>query len=190
MPVMTPPEVQEAAGLRLQKTTSVCTTRRRRMGKLTVLYLLIAALGVALAVWAYFYFQPVVLTHPDFDAAAVSGAPQVEERYGYSTLEVDEEYSILLCGVPANDGQTVEFYLTNPADNGVWFRAEVLNEDGEVIGSTGVLRQGEYLPAITLSEPLTERETPVTVRIVAYEPDTWQSRGNVNLNLTLYLEYE
>ena len=42
---------------------------------------------------------------------------------------------------------------------------------------------------MALSRPLTQRETPVTVRIVAYEPDTWRSRGNVNLNLTLYLDF-
>ena len=186
MPVLTP---ETKAALRPQSVSEFCTTFRRRMIRLTILYLLIAALGAAAAVWAYHYFQPAVLTHPDFDTAAVSGAPEVEERYGYSTIRVDEEYRVMLCGVPANDGQNVEFYLTNPADNGVWFRAEVLHGDGGVIGSTGVLRQGEYLPAITLTEPLTERETAVTLRIVAYDPDTWQSRGNVNLNLTLYLNF-
>ncbi len=186
MPVITP-EVQ--ATLRPQSVSEVCVTCRRRTVKLAILYLLIAAFGVAAAVWAYHYFQPAVLTHPDFDAAAVTGAPEVEERYGYSTLQVDENYSVMLCGVPANDGQNVAFYLTNPADNGVWFRAEVLSGDGEILASTGVLRQGEYLPSIALSQPLTERETAVTVRIVAYEPDTWQSRGNVNLNLTLYLDF-
>lgn len=187
MPVITPPDAR--VGLQPQNVSAVCVTRRRRMARLAALYVLIIAGGVAAAVWAYHYFQPAVLTHPDFEAAAVSGAPQVDERYGYSTLQVDEEYSILLCGVPANDGQTVDFYLTNPEDNGVWFRAEVLNEGGDVIGSTGVLRQGEHLPSLTLTEPLSERETPVTLRIVAYEPNTWQSRGNVNLNLTLYLEF-
>lgn len=181
------PEVQTA--LRPQNVSEACVTCRRRRIKLAALYLLIIAFGVAAAVWAYHYFQPAVLTHPDFDAAAVSGVPQVDERYGYSTLQVDEKYRILLCGVPANDGQTVDFFLTNPADNGVWFRAEVLNENGDVIGSTGVLRQGEYLSSITMAEPLTERETAVTLRIVAYEPDSWQSRGNVNLNLTLYLNF-
>ena len=110
MPVITP-EVQ--ATLRPQSVSEVCVTCRRRTVKLAILYLLIAAFGVAAAVWAYHYFQPAVLTHPDFDAAAVTGAPEVEERYGYSTLQVDENYSVMLCGVPANDGQNVAFYLTN-----------------------------------------------------------------------------
>ena len=186
MPVITP---EAKTVLHPQNISQVCTTHRRRTARLAALYLLIAAFGVAAAVWAYHYFQPAVLTHPDFDAAAVSGTPQVDERYGYSTLQVDEEYAVVLCGVPANDGQTVDFWLTNPEDNGVWFRAEVLSETGALIGSTGVLRQGEYLPSIALTEPLTERETPVTVRIIAYEPDTWQSRGNINLDLTLYLNF-
>lgn len=186
MPVLTP---EAKTALHPQNISRVCTTHRRRTVRLAALYLLIIAFGAAAAVWAYHYFQPAVLTHPDFDAAAVSGTPQVDERYGYSTLQVDEEYAVVLCGVPANDGQTVDFYLTNPEANKVWFRAEVLNEDGKQIGSTGVLRQGEYLPSIALTEPLTERETPVTIRIVAYEPNTWRSRGNINLNLTLYLNF-
>lgn len=187
MPTMTSPGVQ--IELRPQNISTVCVTRRKRVAKLTALYLLIVIFGVAAAVWSYRHFQPVAFTHPDFDAAAVTGTPQVSERYGYSALQVDEDYSIMLCGVPANDGQNIDFYLTNPAENDVWFRAEVLDAKGDVLAATGVLRQGEYLPTIALDTPLTERETAVTMRIVAYKPDTWQSRGNVNLNLTLYLDF-
>ena len=189
MATPTPLKPAEPAGLTLQKVRRTSRTRRRRTWKLTLLYLLIVAAGVAAAVWAYHHFQPAVLTHPDFDDAAVSGAPEVEERYGYSALTVDEGYQVYLCGVPANDGETVELFLTNPEDNTVWFRCEILDADGQVLASSGVLRPGEYLPSLTLSEPLTERETPVTVRVVSYEPDTWRSRGNVNLNLTLYKDF-
>ena len=163
-----------------------CATRRRRTVRLAVLHAALAALAVAAAVGAYHFFQPAGFTHPDFDPAARPGAPEVAERYGYATLTVEEDYRVALCGVPANDGQTVALNLTNPSDNGVWLRAEVLNQAGELLASTGVLRQGEYLPGVTLARPLRQQETPVTVRVVAYEPDTWQSRGNVNLNLTLY----
>jgi hypothetical protein len=175
--------------LRLQTVSRTCRTQRKRTFKIGILYLLIVAAGVLAAVWAYHHFQPAALTHPDFEEAALTGTPQVEERYGYSTLNVDETYLIRLCGVPANDGQAVDFYFTNPPESGVWFRAEVLSEGGQLLASTGVLRPGEYLPTVTLNQELTQQETPVTVRIVAYEPDTWQSRGNVNLNLTLYLKY-
>lgn len=174
---------------RLQSAGGACMTRRRRTAKLAALYAAIVLLGTVAALVSYKAFRPTALTHPDFEEAAVVGAPQVDERYGYSTLQVAEGYDVMLCGVPANDGQTVELNLTNPSSNTVWFRAEVLDDEGDVIAETGVLRQGEYLPSVTLAEPLAERETAVTVRVVAYEPDTWQSRGNVNLNLTLYLDF-
>lgn len=181
----------QTADLQLQKGSETCGTHIRKRIRITVLFLLIIAAGIAAAAGAYRYFQPAVLTHPDFETAALAGEPQVDEqRYGYSTLEVNTEYSIMLCGVPANDGQNIYFYLTNPTENGVWFRAEFLNEAGDVLASTGVLKQGEYLPYITLDQPLTERETVMTVRVVAYEPHTWQSQGNINLNLTVYLDYE
>ena len=181
-------ELREERKLQLQKTRSTCLTRRRRLWKIGGVYGLIAVLGILAAFWAYRYFQPMALTHPDFEPAAQTGVPQVEAQYGYSTLTVDETYQVRLCGVPANDGQNVDFYLTNPEESGVWFRAEILDEGGEIIASTGVLRPGEYLKTISLNQPLTAHETPVTVRSVAYEPDTWQSRGNINLNMTLYLD--
>ena len=185
MATSTPLKHTDTTELQLQRVSRTCRTWRNRMFKIALLYLLIAAAAILAAVWAYRYFQPAVLTHPDFEAAALSGAPQVEERYGYALLQVGEGYGVQLCGLPANDGQTVQFFLTNPDSNEVWFRAEVLDEEGRLLASTGVLRPNEYLPSITLDEPLTEAETPVTVRIVAYEPHTWQSRGNVNLKVTL-----
>ena len=189
MSIITPPEAARAAGLTRQKHAGASATRGKRTAKLAVLHIALALLIAAAAVWAYHFFQPAQLTHPDFDSAAVAGEPVVDERYGYSALTVDEEYRVMLCGVPANDGQTLELYLTNPADNGVWFRAELLDQAGEVLYATGVLRQGQHLPTIALPQPLSDRETPITVRIVAYEPDIWQSRGNVNLNLTIYKDF-
>ena len=191
MPATPTPEVIRTNTQNEQRLDAAGSARThgQRRTKHTALYAALAVLIVASAVAAYFLFQPAQLTHPDFDPAAVAGEPVVDERYGYSALTVDEEYRVMLCGVPANDGQTLELYLTNPADNGVWFRAEVRDAEGGLLASTGVLRQGEHLPAIALSRPLTDRETPVTVRIVAYEPDTWQSRGNVNLNLTIYKDF-
>ena len=141
------------------------------------------------ALWACRFFQPAVFTHPDFDPAALTGTPEVDGRYGYSSLTVAEGYVVALCGVPANDSRTVELFFTNPPDNQVWLRAELLDQEGVLLASTGVLRQGEYLPSLVLDRPLTARETPVTLRVVAYEPDTWRSRGNVKLNMTLYLNF-
>ena len=189
MAVITPEKTSAASGLRPQRISAVCRTRRKRVRNITLLYLLIISLGIAAALGAFFYFQPAVLTHPDFDSSAVSGTPQVDERFGYSTLQITDGYAVSLCGMPANDGQTIELNLTNPADNTVWFRAEVLDAAGEVIGASGVLRQGTWLPSLTLKRPLEEPETQVTIHIVAYDPDTWQSRGNVNLNMTLYSGY-
>ena len=50
MPVITP---EAKTVLHPQNVSQVCTTHRRRTARLAALYLLIAAFGVAVAVWAH-----------------------------------------------------------------------------------------------------------------------------------------
>lgn len=129
---------------------------------------------------------------PDAETNVLEGEPQFEdpERYAYSEVTVAEGYVIKLCGLAANDGQTVKFNFTNPSTNTIRYRSEIYNQNNELIGSMGIIEPGQYCPSITLNSPLTDRETPVTVKIIAYDEEDGTSRGNVNLNLTLYLRYE
>jgi hypothetical protein len=131
-----------------------------------------------------------MFSRPDFDSSAQTGEPEVEEKYGYATLEIEDGYVVKVCGVPANDGQDVNFYLTNASDNTVWLRGEVLDENNRVLGSSGVIKPGEYLTSITMDEPLEDDTAQVKLRVIAYEPDTWQSRGNVSLQTTIYKNYK
>lgn len=178
-------QAPQTGAARPQNISARCVTARARTRRAALVCLALLALAAAAIAAAWLVFRPGVFRRPDFEPAAVAGEPQVDERYGYSTLQVDQEYILRVCGMPANDGRTVEFQLTNPAESGVWFRAELLDGEGTLLASTGVLRPGEHLPALELAEPLTEEQTVVNLRVVGYEPHTWRSRGNVNLSLTL-----
>lgn len=180
----------ESSPTSLQDDRAVCRTAQRIRCFRSLITLLVLILGLTAAGLSWHFCTPAAFEHPDFEAQAVKGVPTVDaEKFGYTPLDVAEGYRVLLCALPANDGKTVELNFTNLADNTVWLRAEVRTKQGELLGSTGVLKQGEYLPALTLDAPLTQRETPVSVRIIAYEPNKWTSRSNVNLDLTLYKDY-
>lgn len=172
----------------LQNCGSICITAQRRTIKHTLLFILTFLICAGAVGFSYVHFQPAILTHPDFDPAAISGQPEVGEEYGYSTLTVKDGYSVRICGAPAVNGQTVSFFLSNPKDNDIWLRAEILDKDNNILGATGVLKQGEYLPDIHLDKSLKAGETPIVVRIVSYEPNTWRSCGNVNLQMVLSMQ--
>ena len=174
----------------IQKIGSTCTTWQHIVQKRGIIYLIVFLISVSASVASWIYFQPRSFEHPDFEEAAIQGEPDVDkERFAYSPVEVAEGYSLVLCAVPANDGQEIEFNFTNPKDNNVNLKVEVYDKSEKLLASTGVLKPGEYLKSVTLKEPLEERETPVNVRFMSYDPKNWTSKGNVNLELVIYKDY-
>lgn len=164
----------------------ICTMASRLLTTRLLAVLLVFFVCVFGVSVAYVNFQPTALTHPDFDAAALSGTPQVDRKYGFSTLTVNDDYSIQLCGAPAFAEQSVDLYLTNPAGNKVWFRAEILDADGNLLAASGVLKQNQHLPSISFEEPLpNDKDIELVVRIIGYEPNTWHSAGTVSLKMVL-----
>ena len=168
--------------LTLQKRGNCCWTAQWKIIKITVIYILAILLFVGATVGVYMATRPNIVDHPEFEAGAVEGAPTVGEAYAYSTLTVSDTCLIKVCGVPKVTGKQLHLNITNPKGNYVWFRAEVLNGDGEIIGKTGVIKTNEHVPVMELSEVLNET-SKITVRIIGYTPHTWHSAGNVNLQI-------
>lgn len=119
-------------------------------------------------------------TPPPFDPAAEAGTPQVPEGLGYNELDC-QVYRVSLCGKPTTDGLV---YLTNPETNDVWLKVRMLDEKGNILGETGLVRPGEYVRALTL-EKNPGSGTRVTLKIMAYEPETYYSAGAAALNTTI-----
>lgn len=119
---------------------------------------------------------------PEFEAAAVTGTPEVPDGLGYSAPYQDGmAYRFAVCGNVLMEGKQALVYFTNPAENDTWTKLRVYDENGNILGETGLLKPGEYVQYVELDKELTPG-TPIKLKIMGYEPDTYTSAGAVVLN--------
>lgn len=124
-------------------------------------------------------------TPPSFDPAAVAGVPTVPESLGYiSPYQEGMGYRFSVCGNVMTEGNTATVYLTNPAENEVWLKLRVLDENDNILGETGLIRPGEYVKDVALTEDLSAG-TKIKLKIMGYEPETYFSAGSATLNTAI-----
>lgn len=122
-------------------------------------------------------------TPPPFERTAVEGIPTVPEGLGWQELDA-KAFQVGICGKFIVTEGSAEVWLTNPEDNAAWLKLRVTDTDGNILGETGILRQGEYVRSVALDTALKEG-TPIVLKIMAYEPETYYSQGAVTLNTTV-----
>ncbi len=144
------------------------------------------ALGVVLAIKLTPKQVTVVeFTPPPFDESAEQGTPTVPAELGWSEMNAKDKFKVSICGiVRVIDGAT-DLYLTNPAENTVYLKVRVLNADGEIVGESGLVRPGEFVRSVAIEGELAVDEK-VTLKVMAYEPDTYQSAGAVPMETKVY----
>ena len=121
-----------------------------------------------------------VFTPPPFESTAVIGTPAVPD--GLSWQELDAKiYKAGICGKFIPKGNTADVWLTNPDSNSVWLKVRVLDEKGNILGETGIIKPGEYVQSVTL-DTVPKTGKPIVLKIMAYQPDTYYSEGAVSLN--------
>ena len=123
---------------------------------------------------------------PPFEKAVVKGAPEIADPNAVGYAELDARaYKVAICGkVKLNEGKA-DVYFTNPESNDVWLKLRVLNEAGEIIAETGIVMPGEYLKTITFTKAVSVGDK-ITIKIMGYEPHTYYSKGEANLNTFIY----
>lgn len=119
---------------------------------------------------------------PSFDTAAVVGTPTVPDNLGWQELDA-KAYTVGVCGKFVTDGNTADVWLYNPNSNSVWLKVRVLDAKGNTLGETGLVKPGEYVQSVTL-DTVPKMGTAITLKLMAYEPDTYKSAGAVELNTT------
>ena len=117
---------------------------------------------------------------PPFDERAESGVPDVPEKFGWNEIDTGA-YKASLCGEIFPEENRIKVWLYNPTENDVWMKLRVINGKGETIGETGLIRPGEYVESIHLTE-VPESGSGITLKLMAYEPETYYSAGAVSLN--------
>ena len=122
-------------------------------------------------------------TPPPFESSAVVGAPTVPDGLGWQELDA-QAYKVGICGKFIPDGNTADVWFTNPESNTVWLKVRVLDEKGNTLGETGIIKPGEYVQSVTLAT-VPKTGTPIVLKIMAYQPDTYYSEGAVSLNTTI-----
>lgn len=119
---------------------------------------------------------------PNFDIAAVQGMPEVPDNLGYSSpYQEGMAYRFSVCGNVTLEGKNATVYFTNAEGNEVYLKLRVLDEDGNILGESGLIKPGEYVKCVELSKTLAVG-TKIKLKIMSYEPDTYLSAGPATLN--------
>lgn len=127
-------------------------------------------------------------TPPPFESTAVQGVPHVPENLGYlSPYREGMGYRFSVCGNIILHGTDATVFFTNPAGNDVWLKLRVLDESGNLLGETGLIRPGEYVQTVALNTHL-EAGIPIRLKIMGYTPETYHSAGSVMLNTAVGTE--
>ncbi len=122
---------------------------------------------------------------PEFEPSVIMGMPEVSDDVGYTRLyQEGMAYAAYICGVVTNDGGEAVVYFTNPEENNVWIKLRISDDNGNIIGESGLLKPGEYIRSVPLNVEVTTGAT-LKMRIMGYEPDTYMSMGSVNINTVM-----
>ena len=155
----------------------------------TVLILMAAAMAVLLIAASVVFFTrqtpaPIIneFTPPAFDPAAQSGIPDAPPSY--SMLELKETAVISMCANISLENNAAQVFFTSHEGNQGWMKIKLLDDQGKLLGESGLVRPGEYLQAVTLAQVPKEAGL-ISAKILIYEPDTYLSLGSASVEVML-----
>lgn len=123
-------------------------------------------------------------TPPSFDSAAVTGTPTVDESLGWFTPAAEGlDMKVSVCGeVIIKDGKA-DVYFTNHEGNDVWMKLRIIDDEGNILAETGIIKPGEYIRTIAFDTVPKDGQI-IHHKVMAYEPDTYYSAGSFTLQTT------
>lgn len=120
---------------------------------------------------------------PSFDETVQTGIPIVPDGLGWQELDATV-FKVSVCGKVMVKETSADVWLTNPESNTVWLKLRVLDENGTILGETGLIRPSEYVQSVTLNT-VPEVGTKIVLKVMSYQPDTYYSEGAVTLDTTI-----
>ena len=96
------------------------------------------------------------------------------------------EFRAAVCGVVIVRDGAAEVNFANTSD-AAWLRLRVFDEEGNLLGETGLLKEHTYVPSVQLVTPVEDGQK-ISMKVMAYQPETYQSLGAINMNTALTVE--
>lgn len=157
----------------------------------TLVVLIVAAVIAVVAVRNARAPEPVVgeFIPPSFAENALDGAPEPAQLDGlpYGTLTLSEEISVsMVSNLTVEENGNVEIWFTAPAANKGWVALRLMDEKGNVLGESGLLKPGQYIKTMQLDQ-VPKKGGIVLAKILTYEPDTYYSMGSASAQVMLRL---
>ncbi|MEG0090993.1 MAG: hypothetical protein RSA20_04165, partial [Oscillospiraceae bacterium] len=139
------------------------------------------ALAVAIAALGYRALHPPY-TPPPFEPTAVAGVPTPPEHMGYGEISAEGGFAFSIVGTmyQQQDGSLL-VYFTNPPYSEANLQCEIKHENGDTLYKSGVLRPGEYVERLQPQTELKNEATKIELNVYAFAPETWYSKGTINL---------
>lgn len=125
---------------------------------------------------------------PDFDPSAVSGVPEnIPDDRRYGTLTLSANAIVSLCANIHIENNAAQVYFTSKEGNVGWLKIKLIDAEGNLLGESGLLRPGEFIPSVTLTE-VPSAATLAQIKILIYEPETYLSLGSAQAQVMLIPE--
>lgn len=126
---------------------------------------------------------------PAFDATAIAGVPDIDaEALNYNAMKLNDDISVSACAnLKVHDGNMIDPYFTSSAENNIWARLIIYDAKGTEMGSTGVIKPGEYVKSVKVKNIPSETGL-IVYKIVTYEPETYYSVGTATAQVLLEIE--
>ncbi len=169
----------------MKKSRSITMYKRTSTIVITIIVTLLFGIG---ATWFYLDSYSKRYIKPSFDTSYTEGKVEVDEKYGYSEMQVAEEYKVGLCGEPRADSEGVDLYFSNPEGNNALLKCLLLDEDNNAVGESGLINPNSYIKTVKFNQTHPTGNYPLVIKVLGFEPETYYSKGVVNLKININIE--
>lgn len=123
---------------------------------------------------------------PQFEQTAVVGVPtDIDPSLNFQDMKVEDKINVGMCGnLTLKDDGTVDVYFTSYSENAFWAKVKMYDADGNLLGESGLIKAGEYVKSIKLTNP-PEESTAIITKVLTYEEETYYSKGSVSAQMML-----
>lgn len=125
---------------------------------------------------------------PSFEENSIIGVPVVEKRLDWFTTNEDgSDIKISVCRASSIKDLKSDIYFTNHEENEEWMKLRIIDNQGDILAETGILKPGEYVKEIEFNKKPRDGQV-LTYKIMTYEAETYYSAGTFSFEITAKID--